>query len=89
MTQLMKAWYQIRVRAVLRCASGDKDIPLLSRLVRWKSDSILVEVDSKHCLLFMERLGLGQESYVLSAFAIQEDVGEDEGEPTKEESTGT
>ena len=55
MTQLMEAWYQRRVRAELgKGATVDKEIWLLNRLVRWKSDSIEVEADSKHRLLIMK-----------------------------------
>ena len=60
--------------------------------MRWKSDSIEVEVSKhrlpSHCLLIMEHFGLEEESNVLTALAIKEGVGEDEGELTKEESTG-
>ena len=54
--------------------------------MRWKSDSIEVEGDSTHRLLTMEHFGL-EESNVLTAPSIKEDVGKDEGELTKEEST--
>ena len=51
------------------------DISLLNRLVRWKSDSVEVEADSKHRLLFMEDVGPDEESNVLTALAITEDEG--------------
>ena len=54
--------------------------------MRWKSDSI--EADSKHRLHVMEHFGLEEESRVLTSLAVKEDVGEDEGEPSKEEPTG-
>ena len=51
-------------------------------------DSIEVEADSKKRLLIIEHFGLEDESNLLTAPAIKEDVVEDEGELTKEESTG-
>ena len=84
----MKAWYQIEVRAVLGSgANDDKEVSLLNRLVRWKSGSIEVEADSKHRFLLMEHFGLEEESNVLTAPAIKEDVGENEGDLTKEDLT--
>ena len=38
---------------------------MLNRLVRWESDSIECEADSKQCLLVMEHFGVEQESNVL------------------------
>ena len=89
MTQLIKAWYQIKVRDALGSgANDDMEMSLLNRLVRWKSDSIEVEADSKHRWLIMEHFGMEEETNVFTAPAIKEDVGGDEGELTKEESTG-
>ena len=89
MMQLMMALYQIKLRAVLGSeAHYHQEISLLSRLARWESDSIEVEAGSKHCMHFTERVSLEELSNVLTALAIKEDVGEDEGEVTKLESTG-
>ena len=89
MTQLLKAWYQINVRAVLGSgANDDKEISLLNRLVRWTFVSIEVGADSKHRLFVIEHLGLEEESNVLTAPAIKEHVGENQGELTTEESMG-
>ena len=88
LTQLMNSWYQMKVRAVLGSrANDDKGTPSLNRLTRWKSDSIDVKADSQNRLLIMEHFGLEEESTALTAPAIKEDVGQDEGESTKEEST--
>ena len=65
----MKAWYRIKVRAVLGGgAYDDKGISLLSRLVLRTSDS--VEAGPKHRLLNMEHFGLEDESNVLAASAF-------------------
>ena len=85
----MQAWYQIKGTRCLGCAANDdEDKSVLNRLVRWKSDSIEVEADSTHRLLIMEHFGLEEDSNVLTAPAIKEDVGEDEGKLTNKESTG-
>ena len=69
-------------------ANDDKDISLLNQLMRRKSGSVEVEADFKHRLLITEHFALEEESNVLTAPAVKEHVGEDEGELTKEESTG-
>ena len=74
------------VRDLGTCGLGkwSKRLSLLNTCVRWKSDS---EADSKHRLLIAEHFGLEEESNVPTARTIVEDVGEDEGELTEEEST--
>ena len=67
MTHLMKAWYE-----VLGSGANEGQGHIV---VRWKSDSIGVEADSKHRLF-----GLEDESNMLTATAVKEDVGEDEDE---------
>ena len=73
MTQLQEAWCQIKVRAVL--GSGANDDEDMSLLNRWKSDSIVIEADSRRRFLVTKHFGL-EESNVLTAPAIKEDEGE-------------
>ena len=62
-TEKMKTWFEIKVKALLGPEEGDdKSIVLLGRQVRWTAEGIEYEADPKHRKLIMEHFGFDDES---------------------------
>ena len=62
-TEKMKSWFEIKVRALLGPEEGDdKSIVLLGRQVRCTAEDIEYEADPKHRKLIMEHCGFDDES---------------------------
>ena len=59
----MGKWYVIKLRGVLGPDSEDmKEIRILNRMVRWKSEGIEYEADDKHAKVIVEGLNLCDDS---------------------------
>ena len=55
----MKAWFEIKVRAILGPQDkDDKEVVILGRVVRWTDKGIEYEADPKHRRLILEHFGI-------------------------------
>ena len=88
-TEKMKSWFEIKVRALLWPEEGDnKHVVILGRHVRWTADGIVYEADLKHRKLIMEHFGFDDESSHLvfngEKYRRKREQWEEEDLPTEE-----
>ena len=58
MSQRMKSWFEIKVRAVLGPEeSDDKEVVILGRIVKWTQEGIEYKADPKHRAVLLEKFG--------------------------------
>ena len=85
---LMKSWFEIKVRAMLGPdEKDDKEVILLGRRVRWMHDRIEWEADPNHRRKILEHFGMDEGTRALSCNGEKngkEEEGDDE-ELSKEE----
>ena len=88
--ELMKSWFDIKVRAKLGPeAEDDKSVIIWGRMVRWCTWGLSYEADSKHGKLIADYFGFDAETRKLATNGVKDEFKEeDEGEDmelTKEE----
>ena len=77
----MKAWYEIKVKAVMGPDDHDeKEVTVLGRRVRWMPDEIQYEADEKYAKTICEQMGIGENSKGLDWPVVKESGGTDEEE---------
>ena len=75
---LMKTWFEIKVRAILGPEEkDDKEVVILGRKVIWGRDNITYEADEKHREKILEYFGMGKGTRALSTNGEKERKGED------------
>jgi hypothetical protein len=88
MSKRMAEWYEVKVRALLGPEAGDdKEITILNRTVRWKTNEIEYEADRKHAVKIWESVGLKADSRGLDGPIVKEELGgeHDEGDDELDE----
>ena len=79
--KVMEQRYEIKVRAMLGPDAGDdKEVRILSRLVRWEKDRIVYEGGEKHSQVVIREMGLeeGSKGFDIPVMTGKEDTkGED------------
>ena len=89
MRDLMKSWFEIKVRAMLGPdARDDKEVVILGRRVTYGKDRIEYEADRKHRENILEHFGMGKGTRALSTNG-EKDPKKEEGDEVdleKEES---
>ncbi len=88
---LMKTWFEIKVRALLGGdVSDDKEVVILGRIVTWTENGIEYQADPKHRKLIMEYFGFAENTKALTHNGEKEairDEGEDLADLDPEEAT--
>ena len=80
-TQEMRRWYEIKVRAVVGPDPEDqKEVGILNRLLKWKSDRITYQGDDKRRTTILKGLGLQEDSKGVKVPVEKDDVEEDESD---------
>ena len=75
--ELMKGWFEVKVRARLGPGpSDDKDISVLGRLVSWKDGGIEYQADPRHRSIVIEQFGFDEGSKGLMVSGRVEDWDE-------------
>ena len=79
--ELMKKWYEVKVKARLGPDSGDdKVVEILGRQVRWTDEGIEYEADPRHRKIILEQLGLSENSKGLMSNGKADADESEEGE---------
>jgi len=66
--EMMRSWYDIKVKAVLGPeVNDDKEVRILNRVVRWKPEMIEYEGDEKHVATVLNELGFDEHTKGLDA----------------------
>jgi hypothetical protein len=85
MTELMRRWYDIKVRGILGGEPGDdEELTILNRRISWRNGVIEYEADSKHAETIVKEMGLDKNSKGLDA-PIERESSEDAAEDESDE----
>jgi hypothetical protein len=85
---LMKSWFEVKVRARLGPEpDDDKEIVVLGRVVTWKDDCIEYQADPRHRSIVLEQFGFEEGSKGLTASGKAEDQDDDDEELEGQEAT--